>query len=214
MKTDIILLASVFVTLRNTCHGTYGLDPAHYYTVPGLTFYCMLKYTKCKFETNQDVDILLFIEQGIRGGIGQCSNRICTANNKYLEKKKFNPQRVTTLWYFDVNNLYGCGMMQLLAYEALTWVDTNIDVTSIPDDSPVGYILEVDLEYPDTLHELHKDLSFCPEHRTPPNSNYPKLNTSLYDKYNYVIHYRNLKKSSSTRFKIDMYSQSSTIHTI
>lgn len=100
MKTDILLLASVFETFRNTCHKTYQLDSsAHYHTVPGYTFDCMLKYTKCQLETIQDVEILLFIERGIRGGISQCSNRYCQAN-KYLEKKNFNPQEpITTLCY-------------------------------------------------------------------------------------------------------------------
>ncbi|CAH1114728.1 unnamed protein product [Psylliodes chrysocephalus] len=69
IKTYILLFASVFETFRDTCYKTYGLDPVHYYTVPGYTWDCMLKYTKCALKTIQDVDMLLFFEGGIRGGI-------------------------------------------------------------------------------------------------------------------------------------------------
>lgn len=93
-------------------------------------------------------------------------------------------------------------MSQPLAYGFFQWIDTNLDLTSIPDDSPEGYILEVDLEYPDTLHDYHKDLPLCPEHRTPPNSKFPKRITSLHNKYNYVIHYRNLKQALEHGLKL------------
>lgn len=60
-------------------------------------------------------------------------------------------------------------MVQLLPYGGLKWIDTNIVVTSIPDDWNIHCILEVDLEYPQNLHDLHKDLPFCPEHINPKN---------------------------------------------
>lgn len=193
MKTDILLLAAVFETFRDTSHKTYGLDPAHYYTLPSYTFDCMLKYTKCELETIQDVDLLLFIERGIRGGISQCCNRYAKANNKYL--RAYNPNIPSkTLIYVDINNMYGWAMCEPLPYGGFEWVDKNIDITCIPDDSPEGYILEVDIEYPVELHDLHKDLPFFAEHRIPPGSKFPKLITSLFNKNNYVVHYRHLKQ--------------------
>jgi hypothetical protein len=63
----------------------------------------------------------------------------------------------------------------------------------IPDYHPYGYILEVDLEYPETLHDSHKDLPFCAEHMAPPGSKNSKLMTTLHDKTRYVLHYRALK---------------------
>ncbi|KAJ8912082.1 hypothetical protein NQ315_000588 [Exocentrus adspersus] len=65
----------------------------------------------------------------------------------------------------DVN---GWVMSQSLPYGGFKWVDPNIDVLSIGDESSKGYILEVDLEYPNHLHDAHKDLPFCPEHSAPP----------------------------------------------
>ena len=194
MKTDIMLLTCIFESFRETCHKTYGLDPGHYYTIPGYTWDCMLKYTGCRLETVQDVDILMFIEKGIRGGVSQCCNRFSQANNKYLDSYD-DSKPSTYILYLDLNNLYGWAMGSYLPYEGFQWTDCNIDVINIPDDAEIGYILEVDLEYPESLHDLHKDFPFCPEHQTPPNSKFPKLMTTFYSKQKYVIHYRNLKQA-------------------
>ncbi|CAH0560541.1 unnamed protein product [Brassicogethes aeneus] len=133
---------------------------------------------------------------GIRGGVSQCSNRYAEANNRYMGEA-YDPSKPSKyLAYFDVNNLYGWAMSQYLRYDNFQWVDDvdNFDVMGVADDSLLGYILEVDLSYPKNLHDLHKDLPFCPEHETPPNSKFPKLMTTLNNKSKYAIHYRNLKQ--------------------
>ena len=91
-------------------------------------------------------------------------------------------------------------MTQSLPYEKFHWVKeedlANVDeFLQLPDDAEYGYILEVDLKYPQRLHDSHKDLPLCPEHRTPPGSKQEKLLTTLYDKEKYVIHYRALKQA-------------------
>lgn len=72
LKTDVLLLVDVFQNFRKNCINTYGLDPGPYFTLPGYTWSCMLKYTKVRLELLADVDMLLMFEKGIRGG--KCVN--------------------------------------------------------------------------------------------------------------------------------------------
>lgn len=66
---------------RDLCMSTYNLDPVYYYTAPGFTFDAMLRYTGVSLELLTDYDMVLFVEQGIRGGLVQASERYCRANN-------------------------------------------------------------------------------------------------------------------------------------
>ena len=64
LKIDVLLLADVFENFRNVCTKTYNLDPAYYFTAPGLSFHAMLKYTGKKLELLADYDMLLMFENG------------------------------------------------------------------------------------------------------------------------------------------------------
>ena len=83
LKTDVLLLADVFQTFRKTCMGSYKLDPLHYYSVPGLSWDALLKYTGINLELLTDVDMHMFIEKGMRGGISMVSKRHAKANNPH-----------------------------------------------------------------------------------------------------------------------------------
>ncbi|XP_070153742.1 uncharacterized protein [Polyergus mexicanus] len=87
-------------------------------------------------------------------------------------------------------------MCQSLPYENFRWVDNvmSVDLMSVTSDSPIGYILEVDLAYPSNLHDSHADLPFCPTRDKPPGKRDEKLLATLYDKNRYVIYYRNLQQ--------------------
>ncbi|XP_031329137.1 uncharacterized protein LOC116179983 [Photinus pyralis] len=207
LKTDVLLLADIFENFRNTCLQTYKLDPLHYFSAPGLAFDAMLKITDVQLELLTDIDQVMFIERGIRGGITQCSTRYAKANNKYM-KEGYRPELESTyLMYFDVNSLYGATMCEFLPYGEFSFVDEDsfetLDILNHPDNAEIGYILDCDLNYPTNIHSFHKDLPLAPEHRTPPNGKFKKLLLTLYSKQNYVLHYRNLKQYIKHGLRLD-----------
>ena len=92
------------------------------------------------------------------------AKRYAKANNKYIND--YNPEEPSTfITYLDKNNLYGWVMSEYLPYEKFERVKNvdELDVMSINKKSDVGYFLEVDLEYPNELHELHNDYPLAPE---------------------------------------------------
>ncbi|XP_060855282.1 uncharacterized protein LOC132932956 [Metopolophium dirhodum] len=204
LKTDVSILADVFENFRDLCLSTLELDPAHYMTAPGFAFDCMLKYTKVKLSRLKEYNMLLFFEKSIRGGICQSTKRYVKANIPNIEGLDYNANEpITWITYLDCVNLYGKSMLTELPFKDFEWVDDlNIDVTKIADDSEVGYILEVDIEYPKHLHKYHNDFPFLPFNECPPNSKVEKLLTTLSPKKNYIVHYKNLKQAISHGLKV------------
>ena len=97
-RVDVLLLADVFENFREICIKNYNLDSAHYYTAPGLAWDAALKVTKVKLELLSNMDMLLMVEKGIRGGVSMISNRYGKANNKYMGKsfKDIEPSKYIT----------------------------------------------------------------------------------------------------------------------
>lgn len=207
LKTDVLLLADVFENFREKCLNVYKLDPAHYYTSPGLSWDAMLKYTKVELELLTDFDMIKFFKNGIRGGISQCTERKHIANNKYLPN--YNPDEMPSfISYLDATNLYGFSMSQMLPTGGFEWLSesdiSDFKVENISKESDVGYVLEVDVCYPQHLHDLHKDLPFLVESVIPPNtkSKMTKLIPNLNDKKKYIVHYKNLQQALKYGLKI------------
>ena len=193
--SDVLLLADVFENFRDICLKNYGLDPVYYYTAPGLAWDAMLKMTKINLELLSDVDKLLMVEKGIRGGISIISNRYGEANNKYM--KDYDKNKASKyLMYLDANNLYGAAMSENLPVHSFKWM-TDQEINNIFNNRIVQVwektpcILEVDLEYPEELHDLNNDYPLCPE-RVECDHGVKKLIPNLRHKNNYVIHYKNL----------------------
>ena len=111
-----------------------------------------------------DIDIYLFIEKILTGGISYIAKRYAKANKKYM--KNYDPKKLSKyILYLDMNNLYCWAMSSYLPYGGFKWLKNvdGFDVNSISKKSPTGYILEDDLEYPDELHVLHNDYPIAPE---------------------------------------------------
>ena len=130
LRTDVVLLANVFEAFRDTCLKHYKLDPAHFYTSPGLAWKACLKHTGIRLELLTNPDMLLMFEWGIRGGITQAVHKYAAANNPHMGDK-FNPNEDTTyLQYLDANNLYGWAMSQPLPTGGFKWVNVNPNAIS------------------------------------------------------------------------------------
>ena len=143
LKTDVLLLADVFKNFRKTCLNHYRLDPSHYMTSPGLSWDAMLKMTKINLDLISDIDMQLFIEKGLRGGISYIAHRHGKANNKYM--KDYNENKESSyLMYLDSNNLYGWAMFQPLPYRDFKWIDPEeVILDNYHENSNKGIILEV-----------------------------------------------------------------------
>ena len=223
LKSDILLLADVFENFRKTCLQYYKLDPCHYFTSPGLSWDAMLKMTDIKLELMTDIDMFQFIEKGMRGGISYIANRYGKANNKYM--KTYDEKMPSKyLMYLDANNLYGWAMSQYLPTGGFRWMTKKqidkLDLTKYKEDSNRGLILEVDLEYPKELHNLHNDYPLGPEKVKVTEDMLSGYCKRIADKYNistglvhkliptlknkekYVLHYRNLQLYTDLGLKV------------
>ena len=164
LKKDVLLLADVFEKFTETCLKFYGLDPCHYFSFPGLSWDAMLKMTGVKLEKISDNDKYLFFEKGLRRGLSYIAKRYAKANNKYMND--YDPKKPSKLiTYLDMNNLHGWAMSEYLPYGEFKWLKIvdEFDVNSISEKSTIGYFLQVDLEYPDQLHELQNYYPLAPE---------------------------------------------------
>ena len=115
LKKDVLLFADVFEKFIDTCLKFYGLDPRHYFSSPGLRRDAMLKITGVRLEKIVGIDMYLFTEKGLRGGISYIAKRLAKANNKYM--KNYDPKSSSKyILYLDMNNLYGWAMNGYLPY--------------------------------------------------------------------------------------------------
>ena len=120
VQSDTLLLADVFENFRFMCTKVYELDPAHFLSASGLAWEACLKKEKVKLELLTDVDMLLMVEKGIRGGICHAIYRYAKANNKYI-KNYNNDKEQEFLQYLDDNNLYVWAMSQKLPVNGFKW---------------------------------------------------------------------------------------------
>ena len=204
-KSDVILLAHVVEKLVKVSTREYKFNPLYCVSLPGYTYQCALKYTDIKLQTLQDKDLILLIENNIRGGISSIMG------DRYVKSDENNK-----IIYADATNLYGHSMSQMLPYDEIEmwhghpdkywkWLDV---ILNTPEDSEIGYFLEVDLKNPDDIKQKTKHFPFCPENKKiNPNKydeymksikpeNYTiskKLICDWSDKKKYLIHYRMLK---------------------
>ena len=202
LRIDVVLLTIMYQAIRDTFLRHYKLDPAHFYTSPGLAWKTCLKRTGIKLELLTDPDMLLMFERGIRGEITQAVRKYASANNKYMGDR-FDPKSESSyLQYLDANNLYGWAMSQPLPTVGFKWVDVNPnEISELATRTDKGYILEVDVSYPKELQNSHNDLPFMCEKME--INGEEKLVPNLRDKKNYIIHIQALNQALQHGLRLD-----------
>ena len=193
LETDTKLLAEVFETFRALSLKDYDIDPCHVLSLPGLTWQAMLKFTGVEMDLIRDETMHLLIEEGIRGGVSMITTKYSKANNKYMSEYDPN-QESKYIIYLDCNALYSTAMMEPMPHSNFKW--SNYDAYLNNTDENIGFILQVELEYPAELHDLHNDLPLAPERLR------GKLIPNLNNKKDYVLHYKALNKYLALGMKV------------
>ena len=217
VQSDTLLLADVFENFRDMCLKEYELDPAHFLSLPGLAWQACLKKNNIELELLTDYDMLLMVEKGIRGAVCHSIHRYAKANNKYM-KNYNNNEESSYIQYLNANNLYGWAMSKKLPVNGFKWIDNNETaehsylersakhvvnegfIKNYDENNDKGYIFEVDVKYPERLHELHSDLPFLSE-RMEVNK-CKKLVCNLFNKKRYVADINTLKQALNHGLKL------------
>ena len=188
-KADTLLLAECFLQFRDEVFSEMKLDCVHYISLPQLAYDSMLRMTKIEIECMTDIDMILFCEANIRGGVSFINTRHCLADPEpVLEEGEVESayERVAMM-YLDANNLckfykkmfhilYILNIILFISdggaqscpmpigdYRWLTQDEIDAkDWTKFSDDTDTGYILSVDLDYPEPLHLAHNSLPLAP----------------------------------------------------
>ena len=204
VHSDTLLLADVFENFRNKCLEVYELNPAHFFSLPGLAWQACLKKTNIELELLTDYDMLLMVEEGIRGGTCHSIHIYAKANNKYMENYYKNKES-SYIQHLNANNLYGWAMSQKLPVNNFKWVEdiSRINeefIKNYNENSNKGYILKVDVKYPKKLHDSHSDLPFLP--RRMKIDKCKKLVCNLHNKKKYLVHIKSLKQALNHGLKL------------
>ena len=222
MVVDVAQLSDIFEGFRRDSIHNYGLDPAYFVSAPGLSWQACLLQTRVRLEILKDPEMSIFIDEAFIGGVSVARNPKLSV--KYKEE---NGKRIKThhLMLLDCNNQYGHAMSQYLPTGGFAWDTealkmTEEDIQGMDDRAQRGYYFEVDLEYPQNLHDRDDQYPLAPEHYTikkeelseyqhqmAENYNVSMKNTSklcltLHNKTRYKLHYTNLKQYISLGMKV------------
>ena len=221
LKMDVLQLADVFESFVESSTREYKVNPLFSYSLPGYTWKAGLKLTNTKLNFIKDKDLLLLLENNIRGGISSVMGDRTVESNE-------NKQ----ILYIDANNLYGWAMSQYLPtseFEKLQLPEQILleqiveDLTHCQDNNEFGYLIECDLECPVEIKEKTKNFPYCPyQTKVDPDlfsaymnnvnqPNYkptPKLMCDVTNKSKYMLHYRMFK------FYLNQGMKETKIHTI
>ena len=158
LKIDVLLLTDIFQNYIDTCKNAYGINPLYSCSTPSFTWKAGLKMTGVKLDYITDDKLRLLLENNMRGGPSAC------IGNRHVRRGE---RRIV---YEDLNNLYGWSMSQYLPtgdFHEIKVTKSNLKtILRTPDNDEHGFLIECDLEYPNSIHEKTKYFPFLPEKKT------------------------------------------------
>lgn len=171
LTLDVLLLADVWRAYQHLGLTEFGLDPSHFITLPSFSWNCFLKDNKIPIENMSNDDMHLMIKAGIRGGLSFVAKKYCKANNPEMGDLYDNSMPNTFIHYHDFNNLYGSAMKEPVPVGGYKFIDEDdfkhenpMDILAkYKETKTIGYIFEVDLLYPEELHDDHNDYPLAPQ---------------------------------------------------
>jgi hypothetical protein len=181
LQMDVLLLADIHEDYRSWNLVNYGLDPTQFITGPALFSAAQQKMCKSELHQLSDSSMYTMLESGKRGGMSGAITRHFKANNPGAPQTYDPSGEQVHMLYEDMNNLYGYAMCQTLPYQNFEWVDCaewgehelrqlhvepmTADFSNPEESARVteGHIVEVDIEYPEHLHDQHSQLPMAPE---------------------------------------------------
>ena len=208
-KIAVLLLVDVFDKFRNNSLKNHGLCPSHYLSAPALNWNVRLNVKEVGLEVIPDPDLYILFKDRMRRAVSYIYNRYSKASNKYL-KSYDQKQESKCITYLDASNVCGYGMSKFLPTSCFKLRDPKeFGLNKYTSNSSKGCVLEVDLEYPKELRELHNPLTQDKtEIKREMLSNYQleiadlynilvanvkKLVHKFFGKEKYVIHHENLQ---------------------
>ena len=145
LKNDVLLLTDIFQNYIDTCKKAYGINPLYSYSTPSFTWKAGLKLTGVTLDYITDDKLRLLLENNMKGGPSSCMG------NRYVKRGE------RKIVYDDMTNLYGWSMSQYLPagdFREIKVTRTSVKtILRTPDNNEHGFLIECDLEYPNTLHK-------------------------------------------------------------
>ncbi len=195
LKSDVLLLTDICESFRKLCYEHYELEVFNYISAPALSWDAMMLKCKMSLGLVYDEEVKDFLKK--RGGICFAgAKRYAKANNKYM-KNYVETEENSYIPYLDMNGLYGSAMCDYLPYNILGFSDKKYTIEEIlktPDNSKIGYFVEVNIRIPKRLHDYLKCYPPCPE-----NMN---VKTEWLSDYQKNIYKQNKSKHSEINSKL------------
>jgi len=227
---DVCLLTDIWINFERLFVNKFKLWASHYFSISMLSMDCALRFLKFVFKLMMDIEKHLFMERGSRGGYaGSGGIRYAKANNPYMQEN-FDPDEIWSfIMNFDYNMLYCTGFTEPVPVEILDFLSESLKsnftkdhIMSLAEDSEFGFYLEVDLSYPEEMHNYFNCFPPAPVRRSvkihelserqrklrkklniKSNMKIEKLIADLHPNKNYVLHYRSLQRYLQVGLKLD-----------